>query len=94
MEIESAIMQMFANRINDLSSVVMKALEENTTARNMWREGKYDKVEPMLLVSHDHLLMAANTLHALKDYIPYLALKDEKNGKTEDNTVYHLPTIR
>ena len=78
MKMESAVMQMFANHIKEVNSVVMQALEENTTARNMCREGKYDKVEPMLLVSHDHLLMAANTLHAIKDFIPHLALKDEK----------------
>ena len=75
MKMESAIMQMFAKHINEVNSVVMQALEENTMARNMCREGKYDKVEPILLVSHDHLLMAANTLHAIKDFVPHLTLK-------------------
>lgn len=75
MEMESAILQMFANRIEEASSLVMQALEENTTARNLCRERKYDKVEPMLLVSHDHLLIAATTLRAIKEFVPNLSLK-------------------
>lgn len=94
MDMESAIIQMFANRIEEARSAVKKALEANTAARNMCRGGQHDKVEPILLVSHDFLLIAANTLHAIKDFIPHLALKDEKKGQAKDNTVYHLPPIR
>lgn len=94
MGMESAIIQMLSNRIEDASSVVMKALEANTNARNLGLTNNHDKVGPMLLVVHDRLLIAANTLHAIKDYIPLLALKDEKKDNAKNDTVYHLPPIR
>lgn len=75
MEMESALIQMFANRIEEASSAVKKALEENTTARNMCSENRFDHVEPVLLVSHDQLLMAATALHAIKEFVPHLTLK-------------------
>ena len=89
MELESAILEMFANRIEEARSMVKKALEVNTTAMNKCQEGEFD-VKPVLLVSHDLLLIAANTLDAIKDYVPHLTLKDEKKSNHEK---YTLPPI-
>ena len=61
----------------------------NTTAMNKCQEGEFD-VKPVLLVSHDLLLIAANTLDAIKDYVPHLTLKDEKKSNHEK---YTLPPI-
>ena len=79
MEMESAIIQMFANRIEEASSVVMKALEESNKTRDLYLDGKYALVDSMLLVLHDRLLIAANTLNAIKEFVPHLTLK----GNTE-----------
>ena len=75
---ERAIMKMFENRIAELDKVVMSALETNTKARNFVREGKLDMVDPMLQVAHDYLLVAANTVHAVKEYSPCLEIKSSK----------------
>ena len=83
MDKESALIQILANRIEEASLVIIKALDENTKARNYCREGRYAEVEPMLLVSHDHLLIAEYALHAIKDYIPLLTQKDEKKRDNE-----------
>lgn len=68
MPMEKAIMEMYENRIAELDKVVMSALETNTKARNFVREGKMDMVDPMLQIAHDYLVVAANTVHACKDF--------------------------
>ena len=85
---------MLSNRIEEASSVVTKALEESNKTWDLCSEGRYDLVKSMVLVLHDRLLIAANTLHAIKDFIPHLALNDEKKDQQKNNTVYHLPPIR
>ena len=76
--VSSAIKKMYENRIAELEKSVMSALETNTKARNYVREGKMDLVDPMLQVAHDYLLIAANTVHAVKDYSPCLEIKSSK----------------
>lgn len=82
MDKESTMIQMLANRIEEASLVVMKALEANNKTRDLCSEGRYDLVQSMILVLHDRLLIAANTLHAIKKYVPFLAFKDSI-GKDE-----------
>ena len=76
--VEDKIKRMYENRIAELDKVVMSALETNTKARNFVREGKMDMVDPMLQVAHDYLLVAANTVHAVKEYSPCLEIKSGK----------------
>ena len=80
MELESAIIQMLSNRIEEAGSVVTKALEESNKTWDSCSEGRYDLAKAMVRILHDRMLIASNTLHAIKDFIPHLALKDEKKG--------------
>ena len=75
MEMESAFLQILANRIDEANTAVMKALYLNNTARNMYKDGKYDRVEPELRKANAQLLIAATTLHVIKDFVPHLTLK-------------------
>lgn len=78
MAVSSAIKRMYENRIAELEKAVMSALESNTKARNLIMDGKLDDIESILLNSHTYLLIAANTVHAVKEYSPCLEIKSSK----------------
>lgn len=75
MEMESEIIKMLSNRMEEASSVVTKALEESNKTWDLCTEGRYDLVKSMVLVLHDRLLIVADTLHLIKKFVPHFTLK-------------------